>query len=282
MRSVMWYNRGMRNIDCNAVKREVKALIERCLIEPDKAVTEKLENLDDAPLAEFAAKLIAENNRIAAEKRVFACQDTGQAVLFVRLGDEVSCPGLKRALEDAVREGYAPARKSVADPLTRLNTKDNTPPVIETELVDGDALEISFLAKGAGSENMAKLYMLKPADGEDGIIASVVDAVSVGGRNACPPLVIGVGIGGVAETACTLAKRALLRPIGEHNRRADAAKLESVIFDRVNALGIGVAAFGGKTTALSVNIEVAPTHIGMLPVAVNLQCHSLRHGTVKL
>lgn len=282
MRPVMCYNRGMRNIDCQTVKREVKALIERCLIEPDKAVTEKLENLDDAPLARFAAKLIAENNRIAAQKRVFACQDTGQAVLLVRLGDEVCCPGLRLALEDAVREGYAPARKSVADPLTRLNTKDNTPPIIETELAEGDALEISFLAKGAGSENMAKLYMLKPADGEDGIISSVVDAVAVGGKNACPPLIVGVGIGGVAETACTLAKRALLRPIGIHNRREDAARLEEVIYEKVNALGIGVAAFGGKTTALAVNIEVAPTHIGMLPVAVNLQCHSLRHGTVKL
>ena len=272
----------MRNVDCTAVKREVAALIERCLIEPDRAVTEKLENLNDTPLATYAAKLIAENNRIAQEKRVFACQDTGQAVLLVRLGDEVSCPGLRVALEQAVVSAYTPARKSVADPLTRLNTKDNAPPIIEIELVSGDALEISFLAKGAGSENMAKLYMLKPADGEDGIISSIVDAVSIGGKNACPPLVIGVGIGGVAETACMLSKRALLRPIGVHNTRDDAARLEKIALEKVNELGIGVAAYGGKTTALAVNIEVAPTHIGMLPVAVNLQCHSLRHGTVKL
>lgn len=272
----------MRNVDDSTVKREVKALIERCLIEPDTAVTQKLENLKDTPLAEFGAKLIAENNRIAKQKRVFACQDTGQAVLLVRLGDEVCCPGLKLALESAVREAYAPARKSVADPLTRLNTKDNTPPIIETELVSGDTLEISFLAKGAGSENMAKLYMLKPADGEDGIISSIVDAVKVGGRNACPPLVVGVGIGGVAETACVLAKRALLRPLGKTSSRADAARLEKIALEKVNELGIGVAAFGGKTTALAVNIEVSPTHIGMLPVAVNLQCHSLRHGTVSL
>ena len=272
----------MRNVDCNTVKREVAALIERCLVEPDPAVTQTLENISDTPLAEFAAKLIADNNRIAKEKRVYACQDTGQALLLIRLGDEVYCPGLKLALEAAVREAYSPARKSVADPLTRLNTKDNTPPIIEVELVSGDTLEISFLAKGAGSENMAKLYMLKPADGEDGIISAVVDAVSLGGRNACPPLVVGVGIGGVAETACMLSKRALLRPIGVCSSRSDAARLEQIALEKVNALGIGVAAYGGKHTALAVNIEVAPTHIGMLPVAVNLQCHSLRHGTVTL
>ncbi|MCH5350747.1 MAG: fumarate hydratase [Clostridiales bacterium] len=272
----------MRNIDTVTVKREVTSLIERCLIEPDRAVTEKLENLCDAPLASYAAKLIAENNRIAKEKKVFACQDTGQALIMVRLGDEAYCPGLRLALEEAVRAAYSPARKSVADPLTRLNTKDNTPPIIETEIVSGDGLEISFLAKGAGSENMAKLYMLKPADGEDGIISSIVDAVSSGGANACPPLVVGVGIGGVAETACMLSKRALLRPIGQSNARADAARLEKIALEKVNALGIGVAAFGGNNTALAVNIELAPTHIGMLPVAVNLQCHSLRHGTVKL
>lgn len=138
------------------------------------------------------------------------------------------------------------------------------------------------MAKGAGSENMSRLYMLTPADGADGIVRSVVDAAERGGRNACPPLVVGVGIGGVTETACSLSKRALLRPIGTYNARADVAALEAQLTDKINALGIGVAALGGNLTALAVNIEVAPTHIGMLPVAVNLQCHSLRHGTVKL
>ena len=181
-----------------------------------------------------------------------------------------------------MREAYAGARKSVADPVTRLNTKDNTPAIIELELVSGDALEITFLAKGAGSENMSKLYMLTPADGNAGIVRSVVDAVERGGRNACPPLVVGVGIGGVTETSCALSKRALLRPIGVHNAREDVAALETEILEKVNALGIGVAALGGRTTALAVNIEVAPSHIGMLPVAVNLQCHSLRHGSIVL
>lgn len=273
----------MRTIDCERVRRAVEKLIQDCLVCPDKAVTERLENLsDDEPLPLFAAGLIAENNRIAARNRYYACQDTGQAVLMVKLGDGVVCEGLYDALVAAAKGAYAPARKSVADPLTRINTGDNAPPIIEVELGKGDGLEISFLAKGAGSENMSTLYMLKPADGEDGIINAVVKAVELGGRNACPPLIVGVGIGGVAETACSLAKRALLRPLGEKNRREDVAALEERILKRVNDLGIGVAAFGGKTTALAVSIEVCPTHIGMLPVAVNLQCHSLRHGTVKL
>ncbi|MCH5162107.1 MAG: fumarate hydratase [Clostridiales bacterium] len=271
----------MKTISAAIVRSRLVELITDCLIKPDKAVTEVLRNLSDAPAATVAAKLIAQNNDIAASERIYACQDTGQAVFFVKLGDEISCKGLHNAIVEATREAYAAARKSVADPLTRENTHDNTPPIIETELVSGDALEISFLAKGAGSENMTKLYMLTPADGKAGIIRSVVEAVENGGRNACPPLVVGVGIGGVSETACRLSKLALLRPLGERNARADVAELERELLEKVNALNIGVAALGGKTTALAVNMEVAPTHIGMLPVAVNLQCHSLRHGTVK-
>ena len=202
-------------------------------------------------------------------------------MFFVRIGDEVLCPGLADAINLAVKEAYKTARKSVADPLTRKNTGDNTPAVIEYFFTRGQELEITFLAKGAGSENMSRLYMLTPADGEDGIISSVVDAVKRGGKNACPPLVVGVGIGGVTETACMLSKRALLRPVGQHSDRADVAELEKKILSEINALGIGVGALGGDLTALAVNIETAPTHIGMLPVAVNLQCHSLRHGSVK-
>ena len=273
----------MRNVSAQQVERELAELIKRCLVEVDCDVTAALENLaSDTGLEGVAAELIAENNRTAKREGAFACQDTGQAVIMIKLGDEVCCPGLSRAVADAVRAAYADARKSVADPLTRINTGDNTPAIVETELVSGDSLEIAFLAKGAGSENMTKLYMLTPADGEAGIVDSVVDAIARGGANACPPLVIGVGIGGVAETACMLAKRATLRGLGAHNERADAARLETEILKRVNALGIGVAALGGKTTALSVNVELAPTHIGMLPVAVNLQCHSLRHGKIVL
>lgn len=269
----------MRTVDCNLIERELAKNILHALTVPDRDVTTALENLSSNPAETFAARLIAKNNRIAEANAKFCCQDTGQAVFFVELGDEAFCPGLKNAIVSATRTAYTYARKSVADPLTRLNSGDNTPPIIETFLTAGDRIKISFLAKGAGSENMSKLYMLTPADGEDGIVNCVLDAVKTGGKNACPPLVVGVGIGGVTETACALSKKALLRPIGELSAREDAARLEKVLLKKINELGIGVAAFGGMLTALGVNIETAPTHIGMLPVAVNLQCHSVRHFT---
>ncbi len=279
---MLCYNNIMKQVDAAVVQSELTKLITDCLITPDKAVTKALTQIDtDSEVERTAAALIVENNTIAERQRLYCCQDTGQALFFVKLGDEVICKGLNQAINNAVKDAYKNARKSVADPLTRKNTNDNTPAIIEYTLTSGDELEITFLAKGAGSENMSRLYMLTPADSEKGIIDSVVDAVEKGGKNACPPLIIGVGIGGVTETACSLSKRALLRPIGQNSERADVAELEKEILNKVNELGIGVAALGGKLTALAVNIETAPTHIGMLPVAVNLQCHSLRHGSVK-
>lgn len=280
----LWYNLYMRTIDGKTIEAKLVKLIDDCLKVPDRAVTAMLETVVDDPLPQAAARLIAKNNAAAERNGVYCCQDTGQALVMIRLGDEIFCPGLIDAVNRAVIKAYAEARKSVADPLTRINTGNNTPAIVETELLSGEnseKLEISFLAKGAGSENMSKLYMLTPADGKDGIVNAVVDAVRSGGANACPPLVVGVGIGGVTETACALSKRALLRPLGVRHPRADVAELETEILQKANALGIGIAAFGGSHTALDVHIEVKPTHIGMLPVAVNLQCHSLRHGTVE-
>lgn len=272
----------MKTIPPSEIRSKLTELINDCLIVPDRSVTAALDNISASGEPErTAAELIVANNRTAESQRLYCCQDTGQALFFVKLGDEVYCPDLIGTINAAVRDAYKTARKSVADPLTRINTGDNSPAIIETEPTRGDTLEITFLAKGAGSENMSRLYMLTPADGETGIINSVIDAVERGGRNACPPLVIGVGIGGVTETACSLSKRALLRPVGQNNARADVAALEKTLLEKINGLGIGVAALGGELTALAVNIETAPTHIGMLPVAVNLQCHSLRHGTVK-
>ncbi|MDE5593810.1 MAG: fumarate hydratase [Clostridiales bacterium] len=272
----------MKQVDAAVVQSELSRLITDCLITPDKAVTKALTQINtDSDVERTAAALIVENNTISERQRLYCCQDTGQALFFVKLGDEVICKGLDQAINNAVKDAYENARKSVADPITRINTGDNTPAIIEYTITSGDELEITFLAKGAGSENMSRLYMLTPTDGEQGIVNAVVDAVERGGKNACPPLIIGVGIGGVTETACSLSKRALLRPIGQNSERADVASLEKEILDKVNALGIGVGALGGKLTALAVNIETAPTHIGMLPVAVNLQCHSLRHGSVK-
>lgn len=272
----------MKQIDAQNVQVALEKLIRQVLIAPDAAVTAALAELNSSsPLENMAARLIVENNTIADEHGLYCCQDTGQAVFAVSLGDEVICTGLLDAVNLAVKNAYTEARKSVADPITRLNTGDNTPAIIDVTLTRGDDLEISFLAKGAGSENMTKLFMLTPADGVSGIVASVVDAVRSGGANACPPLIVGVGIGGVAETACTLAKAALFRPLGTPHRRADVAAIEREALGKINELGIGVAALGGSTTALAVHAEIAPTHIGMLPVAVNLQCHSLRHGRVK-
>ncbi|MDE6029191.1 MAG: fumarate hydratase [Clostridiales bacterium] len=272
----------MKRVDAAVVQSELTRLITDCLIAPDEAVTTALSDLrTDSELERTAATLIAENNEISKRQRLYCCQDTGQALFFVKIGDEVVCKGLNQAINAAVKLAYECARKSVADPITRANTGDNTPAIIEYELTSGDELEITFLAKGAGSENMSGLYMLTPADGTRGIVNAVVDAVERGGKNACPPLIIGVGVGGVTETACSLSKRAVLRPIGRNSERADIAALEQEILTVVNDLGIGVAALGGRLTALAVNIETAPTHIGMLPVAVNLQCHSLRHGSVK-
>lgn len=272
----------MRVISPETVTAALVTLISRSLTAPDGAVTAALESVRSDTAEGCAAQIIARNNRLAEKRGLYACQDTGQAVFFVELGDGVCCPDLTGAINAAVRTAYSTARKSVADPITRQNTGDNTPAIISTELVRGDGLKITFLAKGAGSENMSKLYMLTPADGTDGIIRAVLDAVERGGRNACPPLAVGVGIGGVCETACILAKRALLRPLGSPSPRADVAEIERALLQKINALGIGVGALGGDLTALAVNIEVAPTHIGMLPVAVNLQCHSLRHGSVTL
>lgn len=272
----------MKTVSADIITSELARLITKCLTTPDPAVTAALKNIvTDSSSERTAAALIAENNAIAQKNGLYACQDTGQALFFVKLGDEVYCKGLTDAINAAVRTAYGPARKSVADPITRLNTGDNTPAVIEIESVRGETLEITFLAKGAGSENMSRLYMLTPADGNAGIIRSVVDAVEKGGRNACPPLVVGVGIGGVTETACALSKRAVMRQIGAFSEREDVRALEEELLRKINALGIGVGALGGSLTALAVNIEVAPTHIGMLPVAVNLQCHSVRHGTVR-
>lgn len=273
----------MRTISATLVTQKIAELIDNCLKRPDHAVTESLDLLArQGGLCGEAAALIAKNNRIAEQYGTYCCQDTGQALFFVEFGEDAHCDGFSDAINAAVRRAYSPARKSVADPITRTNTGDNTPAIIQTTLIKGDKIKITFLAKGAGSENMTRLYMLTPADGTNGIKQSVIKSVAECGRNACPPLIVGVGIGGVAETACTLSKRAILRTIGTHHQRADIAQLERELFESVNALDIGVAGFGGNGTALAVNIEVAPTHIGMLPVSVNLQCHSARHGMVEL
>jgi len=226
---------------------------------------------------------ILENAEISARERIPLCQDTGTAVVLLELGQEVHITGgdLYTAVNEGVRQGYDEGylRKSmVRQPYSaRVNTKDNTPAIIYTDIVPGDKLKITVMPKGGGAENMARLAMLRPAQGRQGIIDFVVNAVDEAGSNPCPPVIVGVGIGGTVEKTVMLAKRALLRKIGEPNPDAEVAELEKEILQRVNNLGIGPQGFGGKTTALAVHAEVFPCHITSMPVAVNLQCHSARH-----
>ena len=227
---------------------------------------------------------ILENSEIAENENMPICQDTGMAVIFLKIGQDVHFTGgnLAEAVNEGVRRGYRDGylRKSVvSDPIRRGNTNNNTPAIIHTEIVDGDEVEITFAPKGFGSENMSRVKMLKPSDGIDGVINFVVDTVKDAGANPCPPLVVGVGIGGTFEKAAYLAKYALLRDVGSHNPDEYYAELENILFDRINKLDIGPQGFGGKTTALGVNIETFPTHIAGLPVAVNINCHVTRHVT---
>lgn len=234
------------------------------------------------PVAKATLGCMLENAAIAEHEMVPICQDTGAACVFIELGQDLRIEG--GSLVDAVNAGVALGytegylRKSmVGDPLRRMNTDDNTPALITVDIVDGDALKITVAPKGAGSENMGQLKMLKPADGVDGVRTFVLDVVRHAGPNPCPPIIVGVGIGGNFDHVASLAKRALLRPMGVHNPDPFYAQLEDELFDAINELGTGPAGFGGATTALAVNIEQAPTHIACLPVAVNINCHVARH-----
>jgi fumarate hydratase subunit alpha len=229
---------------------------------------------------------ILENHAVAAQERLPLCQDTGTAFFFVELGAGVLVEGgdLTSAVNDGMRSGYREGsfRASMADPLTRANTGDNAPAVIHVRCVPGDALVISFLAKGGGAENASRLLMLSPSVREEAVVAHVAAVVDEAGARACPPLVVGVGLGGTFDTAPIMARRALLRSIGTTNPEPRAAKLEEGMLSAINDLGIGPMGLGGSVTALAVHLEIAPCHIASLPLAVNLQCHSARHGEIRL
>lgn len=235
------------------------------------------------PQAQDVLSQIMENYRIAEKNTQPICQDTGMACVFVKIGQEVHVAGnLEEAIHEGVRQGYREGylRKSVVrDPLDRVNTGDNTPAVIHYEIVPGDRLEITLAPKGFGSENMSGIKMLRPSDGLEGVKAFVLKTVEEAGPNPCPPIVVGVGIGGTFERAALLAKKALLRSVDVPNENPFYAQLEQQLLEEINALGIGPQGFGGKTTALAVNIETFPTHIAGLPVAVNISCHVTRHQT---
>jgi fumarate hydratase subunit alpha len=227
---------------------------------------------------------ILENADIAAREKIGLCQDTGVAVFFVERGEDVHIEGgtLTDAINEGVRRGYQSGylRKSLCHPFTRRNTEDNTPAVIHYDLVSGDGLKIIIAPKGGGSENMSRVVMLQPANGRDGVIDYVVQRVKESGANPCPPIIVGVGIGGTFEQAALIAKKALLRKVGSQHIDPDLAEMEQTMLRRINRLGIGPQGLGGRTTALAVHIEMMPCHIASLPLAVNINCHATRHAEI--
>ena len=242
---------------------------------------------EESPLGREVLERLIENAEIAQNEQVPMCQDTGMAVLFVEVGQDLHIigGGLTDALNEGVRQGYEQGflRKSVVkDPFERVNTGDNTPAIIHYDLVPGDTLHLVIAPKGFGSENMGGLKMCKPSEGFAGAMQFVVDTVDRAGGNPCPPIIVGVGVGGTMEKATFLAKKALLREVGKANPEQRLAKIEEELLTRINRLGIGPQGFGGVTTALAVNLEVYPTHIAGMPVAVNIGCHATRHKEVTL
>lgn len=276
----------MREIDALLITKTVKKLCiqANCQLESDvKECIRLCYEREDSQGAKETLGHIIENYEIASKEDIPVCQDTGVACVFLNIGQDVHVTGnITDAVNEGVRQGYSEGylRKSVVrDPIDRVNTGDNTPAMIYYEIVSGDKIEITVAPKGFGSENMSKIAMLKPSDGIEGVKEFVINTVEAAGPNPCPPIVVGVGIGGTFDKAAYLAKKALLRPLDKKNDSEFYAKLEEELLEKINALGIGPQGFGGRTTALAVNIERFPTHIAGLPVAVNINCHVSRHKT---
>lgn len=277
----------IRTIDVNVVTDTVKEMCIKAnhFLAPD--MDQAMKQALDSEKSEVGKKILAQlqdNLKIAGEEMIPICQDTGMAVFFVEVGQDVHFEGglLEDAINEGVRRGYVDGylRKSVVkDPLIRENTKDNTPAIIHYSIVAGDQVKITFAPKGFGSENMSRVFMLKPAEGEDGVKNAILTAVADAGPNACPPMVVGVGVGGDFEKAAIMAKKALTREVGEHSDIPYVAEMEKEMLEKVNRLGIGPGGLGGTTTALAVNINTYPTHIAGLPVAINICCHVNRHVT---
>lgn len=275
----------VRSIHTDEIIKNIKEMcIEANLkLAPDmQACIERAETTEESPLGKQIIGQLKENMEIAKDEWIPICQDTGMAVVFLKIGQDVHIEGnnLEDAVNEGIRQGYTEGylRKSVVeDPIERINTKDNTPGVIHYEIVPGDALEITVAPKGFGSENMSRVCMLKPADGLEGVKKAVIETVELAGPNACPPVVVGVGIGGTFEKCAILAKKALTRDLNSHSDIPYVKELEITLLEEINKLGYGPAGLGGSNTALGVNIETYPTHIAGLPVAINMCCHVNRH-----
>lgn len=273
----------MRQVSVKEITEKVRALCMSAAydLEPDVAAAIKgARKKEESPLGQEILDQIINNFEIAGKESLPMCQDTGISVFFVEVGREVAFDGsLEDAINEGVRRGYKEGylRKSVCHPLKRLNTGDNTPAIIHTTIVEGDKVKIKIAPKGAGSENMSRLKMLKPAEGIPGIKGFVIETIREAGGNPCPPIVVGVGVGGSFEKSAILSKKALLRPVGTKNPDAEVAALEAELLEAINRLGIGPMGFGGTQTALAVHMEIYPCHIASLPVAINIQCHADRH-----
>ena len=277
----------MREVKSSQITDKIKELFLKAnfYINPDliQRLEQALEE-ENSPIGEYVLKMIIENNKIASREEVPICQDTGLAVVFVEVGQEVHLvdgdftEAINQGVKEAYQEGYL--RKSVVDDpvFERKNTKTNTPAIIYTKIVSGDKIKLLVMPKGFGSENMSTIAMLKPADGEKGIVDFVVETVKKAGPNPCPPTIIGVGIGGTIDKAMVIAKKAIARKIGSYNKNVKYAAMEKEVLTKINNLGIGPAGLGGNITSLAVHIDYLPTHIAGLPVAVNVCCHAARHA----
>jgi fumarate hydratase subunit alpha len=274
----------MREIDVKLITEKVRDLCIQANIDLGEDVLQAFDRAiekEESPVAVDILKELKENARIAKEEKVPICQDTGFAVVFVELGQDIHLVGgsLTEAIHEGVRRGYRDGylRKSICHPFTRVNTGDNTPAVIHADVVPGDRIKITLAPKGAGSENMSRVVMLTPSEGVEGIKRFVVQRVRESGSNPCPPTIVGVGIGGTMEQAALLAKKSLLRPLGSRNPSPELDQLESEMLAGINQLGIGPQGLGGRTTSLAVHVLMMPCHIASLPLAVNIQCHVQRH-----
>ena len=275
----------MKQISVSEVTKNIKEMCieaNHFLSEDMKRVFEHAVKMEEAPLGKLILNQLEENLKIAGEDMIPICQDTGMAVVFIKIGQEVHLEGgnLTEAINEGVRQGYVEGylRKSVVgDPIERVNTNDNTPAIIHYEIVDGDQIDITVAPKGFGSENMSRVFMLKPADGIEGVKEAILTAVRDAGPNACPPMVFGVGVGGTFEKCALMAKHALTRNLNEESPVPYVRELEKEMLEKINRLGIGPGGLGGTVTALAVNIETYATHIAGLPVAINICCHANRH-----
>lgn len=275
----------MREINTTELTKQIARMCIEANLKLSKDVKNRIlsaEQTEELPIGKKILGQLKTNMEIAEKEQIPICQDTGMAVIFLEIGQEVQLSGmfLEDAVNEGVRRGYEEGylRKSVvSDPLLRVNTKDNTPAILHTSIVPGNKVKITVAPKGFGSENMSRIYMLKPADGEEGVKNAVLETVKLAGPNACPPIVVGVGIGGTFEFCAYLAKKALTRSLEEHSALPHIRKLEEELLLHINKLGIGAGGLGGNITALGVNIETYPTHIAGLPVAVNICCHMNRH-----